>query len=228
MTTTDSTEPPVDDIDETAVEEFAGHLFSLFSGGALTYLVEIGRRTGLFAAAAGQPQTCEALAERAGLNERYVREWLAAMVTGGILEYDPSTAHYWLPREHAVCLNRGAADLAPVAALVTELGRHVTAVTEAFRSGGGVPWEAYKPEIHDLMDIIWGPLYEEALVDTILPLAPGWWRGCVRAPASPTWRAGPARSSSSSPRRSLGAPSWATTSIPTASSAAAPGRRPGD
>jgi len=173
MLITESTNGPIDDIDEAAVEEFAGHLFGLFTGGALTYLIEIGRRTGLFAAAAGQPLTLEELAERAGLNERYVREWLAAMVTSGIYEYAPSTAHYWLPREHAICLTRGAADLAPVGALVTALGRHVDAVTEAFRSGGGVPWEAYKPEIHDLMDLLWGPLYEETLVDTILPLAPG-------------------------------------------------------
>jgi len=168
----DSTSRPVADIDETAVEEFAGRLFGLFTGGSLTYLVEIGRRTGLFDAATG-PMTCHELAERAGLNERYVREWLAAMVTGGIFEYDRSTTHYWLPREHAICLTRGVADLAPVGAFVTELGRHVAAVTDAFRSGGGVPWDAYKPEIHDLMDILWGPLYEETLVDTILPLAPG-------------------------------------------------------
>jgi SAM-dependent methyltransferase len=173
MTLTPSAEIPDGDIDETAVGEFAGHLFGLFTGGALTYLIEIGRRTGLFTAATGQSLTCEALAERAGLNERYVREWLAAMVTGGIFEYEPSTDHYWLPTEHAICLTRGAADLAPVGAFVTELGRHVTAVADAFRSGGGVPWDAYKPEIHDLMDILWGPLYEETLVDTILPLAPG-------------------------------------------------------
>lgn len=176
MTTIDtnnSTTASHADIDEAAVEEFAGRLFGLFTGGALTYLIEIGRRTGLFDAAAGQPMTCAQLANRAGLTERYVREWLAAMATGGIFEYDAATGRYWLPREHAICLSRGAADLAPVGALVTELGRHVAAVTDAFRSGGGVPWDAYKPEIHDLMDILWGPLYEETLIDTILPLAPG-------------------------------------------------------
>jgi SAM-dependent methyltransferase len=170
--TLDSSIPTVTDIDETAVEAFAGRLFGLFTGGALTYLIEIGRRTGLFDAATA-PASCPALAERAGLDERYVREWLAAMVTGGIFEYDPTSAHYWLPREHAILLTRGAADLAPVGALVTELGRHVPAVADAFRSGGGVPWEAFKPEIHDLMDILWGPLYEETLVDAILPKAPG-------------------------------------------------------
>jgi SAM-dependent methyltransferase len=171
MTITDPTRQPVD-VDADAVEQFAGHLFSLFTGGVLTYMIEIGRRTGLFAAA-DEPLTSGELAARTGLDERYVREWLAAMVTGGIVEYEPSRARYWLPREHAVCLTRGAPDLAPVGAFVTALSRHVDAVTEAFRSGGGVPWEAYKPEIHDLMDMLWGPLYEETLVDAILPVVPG-------------------------------------------------------
>jgi SAM-dependent methyltransferase len=177
MSTTDTptTDTPIEsvDIDEQAVEEFAGHLFGLFTGGALTYLVEIGRRTGLFASAAGRSLTSEELAQKAGLQERYVREWLAAMVTGGIFEYEPPTGRYWLPREHAACLNGGSGDLAPLAALVTELGRHVGAVGDAFRSGGGVPWDAYTPAIHDLMDLIWGPLYGELLVDAMLPAVPG-------------------------------------------------------
>jgi SAM-dependent methyltransferase len=45
---------------------------------------------------------------RAGLKERYVREWLGAMVTGRIIEYDPATRRYWLPREHAASLTRAA------------------------------------------------------------------------------------------------------------------------
>jgi SAM-dependent methyltransferase len=173
MTETDRTDHPAAaaDIDATAAEDFAGRLFGYFTGGALTYLVEIGRRTGLFDRSS-EPMTCEELARRAGLSPRYVREWLGAMVTGGIFEYEPSSGHYWLPSEHAVCLTRGAADLAPVGALVTDLARHVPAVTEAFKTGGGVPWEAYKPEIHDLMELLWGPLYEDTLVDVILPMAP--------------------------------------------------------
>jgi len=51
-------------------------------------MIDIGHRTGLFTAAAGAA-TSEELADRAGLTERYVREWLGAMVTGGIVDYDP-------------------------------------------------------------------------------------------------------------------------------------------
>ena len=79
MTTT--SEPST--IDDQAVEEFAGRLFELFTGAALSCLIDIGHRIGLFKAAAEGPATSAGLARRAGLVERYVREWLGAMVTAG-------------------------------------------------------------------------------------------------------------------------------------------------
>ena len=170
MTTT--SEPST--IDDQAVEEFAGRLFELFTGAALSCLIDIGHRTGLFEAAAEGPATSAELASRAGLDERYVREWLGAMVTAGIFEYEPSVTSYWLPREHAACLTGdGVENLAPVALLTTILARHVDGVTDAFRRGGGVPYDAFVPEIHDVMEALWGPMYRDLLVPAIVPLAPG-------------------------------------------------------
>ena len=63
-------------VDPARVEAFAGRLFELYTGGLLTFLVDIGHRTGLFAAAAAGPATSAELASRADLQERYVREWL--------------------------------------------------------------------------------------------------------------------------------------------------------
>lgn len=162
------------DIDGQATEEFAGRLFELFTGATLSCLIDIGRRTGLFDAAARGPATSEELANRAGLQERYVREWLGAMAAAGIFEYEASTATYWLPREHGACLSGdGPENLSGVALLTTILARHVPAVTDAFRHGGGVPYEAYVPEIHEALDALWGPIYANLLVPAYLPLAPG-------------------------------------------------------
>ena len=84
------------------------------------------------------------------------------------------TRTYWLPREHAACLTgSGVENLAPVALLTTVLGQHVPEVAEAFRRGGGVPYSAFLPEIHDVMDALWRPMYDDLLVPAILPLAPG-------------------------------------------------------
>lgn len=160
--------------DAQAADEFAGRLLQLYTGATLTCLIEIGRRTGLWDAVAVGPATSQDVATRAGLTERYVREWLGAMATGGVVEYEPAAGRYRLPRAHAACLTGDGVDnLAPLAYLAVVLAAHVPAVGEAFRSGGGVPYAAYLPELHDVMEALWGPVYDTLLVDHVLPLAPG-------------------------------------------------------
>jgi 2-polyprenyl-3-methyl-5-hydroxy-6-metoxy-1,4-benzoquinol methylase len=165
---------PQGTLDEARVEAFAGRLFELYTGGMLTLMVDLGHRTGLFAAAAAGPATSGELAGRADLQERYVREWLGAMATGGMVEYDPATRTYRLPAEHAACLTGpGSANLAPFSRLGTHLAKHVDAVARAFREGGGVPYAEYRPEFTDVMDALGRGVFDELLVDAYLPLVPG-------------------------------------------------------
>src|SRR5690606_16037520 len=139
----------------------------------LTFMIDIGLRTGLFEAAAAGPATSADLAKRAGLSERYVREWLGAIVTGGIMSYDASTRTYALPPEHAACLTgAGSSNLAPVSQLVTTLAEHVDGVVAAFRSGGGVPYERYRPRFTDVMDRLSRGTFDETLIPELLPLVP--------------------------------------------------------
>jgi 2-polyprenyl-3-methyl-5-hydroxy-6-metoxy-1,4-benzoquinol methylase len=160
-------------IDPTEIEQFAGRIVSIYTGSMLSYMIDIGHRTGLFTAAAARPATSEELASRAGLTERYVREWLGSMVTGGIVDYDPATSTYTLPAAHAAVLTEGPMSLAPMAALGTHLGKHVHQVARAFREGGGVPYEEFRPEFTDVMDGISRVFYDGLLVDVWLPLVPG-------------------------------------------------------
>jgi SAM-dependent methyltransferase len=160
--------------DQERAEAFAGRLFELYTGGLLSLMVDVGHRTGLFVAAAAGPATSAELAERADLQERYVREWLGAMVTGGILELDPEGRTYRLPAEHAACLTgTGSANLAPFSRLGTHLARHVEGVGRAFREGGGVPYSEFRPEFTDVMDGLGRGAFDELLVDAYLPLVPG-------------------------------------------------------
>ena len=50
---------------------------------------------------ASTPPTSHELADAAGLDERYVREWLGAMTTGRIVEYEPATGQ--LPAAGGAC-----------------------------------------------------------------------------------------------------------------------------
>jgi SAM-dependent methyltransferase len=161
------------ELDPQQLETWAGKVLSIYTGSMLSYMIDIGHGTGLLAVAAQGPGTSEELASRAGLHERYVREWLAAMVTGGVFEYDPATRTYALPAEAAAVLTGGPLPLAVLAGLQTHLGKHVHEVARAFREGGGVPYSAYRPEFTDVMDQIGRTLYDTALVDAYLPLVEG-------------------------------------------------------
>ena len=88
------------------VEGFAEKVIEILSHGMFSLMISVWHRAGLFDAMSGlRPSTSEEIARVAKLDERYVREWLGAMVTVGTVEYDPATCKYHLPpQEHAVCL----------------------------------------------------------------------------------------------------------------------------
>jgi SAM-dependent methyltransferase len=157
-------------LDEARVEQFAGRLMASYTEATVTLMIDVASRTGLLEALAAGDGTSADLADRAGLVERYVRECLGALVTGGIVEYDPATRRYALPPEYAVCLTGpGSLNLTPLARLNTLLARHVDGVTQAFREGGGVPYEEFRPEFTDVVDAANRGLLDEQLTAGILP-----------------------------------------------------------
>jgi SAM-dependent methyltransferase len=155
--------------DPAKVEALAGKLTQICTGGLLSYMIDLGDRTGLFAATAAGG-TSQSIADRAGLHERYVREWLGSMVTSGIVDYDPSTAAYLLPPEHAVLL-QGPGSMAPLAHANTTLGHHVDDIARVFREGGGLPYETYVPQFTDAMDGMGRGAFDQFLISNYLPLA---------------------------------------------------------
>jgi SAM-dependent methyltransferase len=120
------------------------------------------------------PSTSQQIAEAAGLQERYVREWLGALVTGRIVEHDPLAETYALPPEHAAWLTRAAGpnNLAVVAQFMPLLAQVEQPLIESFRLGGGVPYAAY-PRFQPVMAELSGAGYDSALIQTVLPLVPG-------------------------------------------------------
>jgi SAM-dependent methyltransferase len=158
-------------LDDARLEAFAGRLLSSYTESMVTLMIDVGFRTGLLDTLAADSGTSAEVAERAGLVERYVRECLGALVTAGIVEYDPATGRYTLPPEHAACLSGpGTLNLAPISQLTTLLAKHVDGVAHAFREGGGVPYDAFRPEFTRVMDGLSRGLMDEQLIDGILPV----------------------------------------------------------
>jgi ubiquinone/menaquinone biosynthesis C-methylase UbiE len=161
-------------LDTQKSEAFAGRLIGALNEGALCLMTAIGHRTGLFDAMRdAPPMTSAELAERAGLDERYVREWLGAMVTARVVEIDPSTRACTLPPEHAAFLTRaaGADNMAVFAQYISVLAGVEEDVIECFRKGGGVPYSRY-PRFQAVMAEDSGQSVLSSLQSHILPLVP--------------------------------------------------------
>jgi 2-polyprenyl-3-methyl-5-hydroxy-6-metoxy-1,4-benzoquinol methylase len=162
-------------INEEKADAFAGQMLDTLNKAALALMISIGHQTYLFDKLAGlQPSTSEEIALAAGLNERYVREWLGAMVTGRIVEYDKERQTYSLPVEHAAFLTRAASpnNLATTAQFIPVLGAVEQQIIECFKNGGGVPYSEY-PRFHSVMAEESAQTVLSALTDAILPSAPG-------------------------------------------------------
>jgi len=162
-------------VDVARSEAFAGRMMDILNGAGLALMTSIGHQVGLFDAMASlPPSTSHQIAETAGLNERYVREWLGAMVTGGVVEYDPAAQSYALPPEHAAWLTRAAGtnNLALQAQMIPLLAQVEQPLLDCFRNGGGVPYSAF-PRFQRLMAEDSATVHDAALVKTILPLVLG-------------------------------------------------------
>ncbi len=161
--------------DPRKADAFAERVLAVLNHGALSLMLSIGHRAGLFDAMRRLDfASSAAIADEAGLQERYVREWLGAMVTGGIVEYDPEDGRYRLPPEHAAVLTREARpnNLAATAQWIPLLARVEDEVLDCFERGGGVPYAAYD-RFHQVMAEDSDQTVVSALLDAILPLVPG-------------------------------------------------------
>ena len=160
------------EMDTAKAEAFAGQMVGVLNGGMLSLMLSIGHQTGLLDKMGELPPSSSAdIAKAAGLNERYVREWLGAMVTGDIVDYDPAEKTYRLPPEHAAAITRvaGPNNLAAMLQMVPMMARVQQGIIDSFRNGGGVPYSAFA-DFHKLMAEVSGAVHDASLVDTTLPL----------------------------------------------------------
>ena len=167
---TTSAAPP----DPAAIDAFAGHLLAVLNHGSLCLMLSIGHRTGLFDVMSGRaPSTSSEIAAAAGLNERYVREWLGAMATARVVEVDEH-GRFTLPAAHAASLTRaaGAANMAPFAQYIAILGEVEDDIVRCFREGGGVPYSRFR-RFHEVMAEDSGQSVLSSIASHILPLVPG-------------------------------------------------------
>jgi 2-polyprenyl-3-methyl-5-hydroxy-6-metoxy-1,4-benzoquinol methylase len=162
-------------IDQAKSEAFADQMLSILNHGALSLMISIGHKTRLFDTMSNMaPSTSEQIATAAGLNERYVREWLGAMVTGRIVEYDPALRTYYLPGEHAEWLTGsvGEQNLAFETQYIVLMANVQEKIVECFYRGGGVSYASF-PDFLRLIGEESKQVVDASLLQIALPLVPG-------------------------------------------------------
>jgi hypothetical protein len=161
--------------DTGKAEAFSEKLLKTLNYGSLSLMMSIGHRTGILDAMRSlPPSTSRDVAEASGLNERYVREWLGAMVTAGVIDVDPTSTRYTLPAEHAAFLTRaaGADNFAVFTQYIGLLGSVEDKIVECFKKGGGVPYEDFL-RFHAVMAEDSGQSVLSSLEAHVLPLVEG-------------------------------------------------------
>ena len=162
-------------LDQAKMEAFVHKVLGDTSATLTTTLAAIGDRLGLFKALATHgPSTSVELASRTGINERYAREWLGGMASAGYLAYDPPSHRFALPPEHAPALvqENGPVFFGGVYQEITALVGILDPLTEAFRTGGGIPQSAYSDHMWDGIERFTNIWFENLLIQQWIPAMP--------------------------------------------------------
>ena len=154
--------------------DFSNYLIDVINKSSLSIMLSIGHRTKLFdVLSVLSPSTVEEIASKSKLNERYIKEWLGAMVTGKIIEYDSFTNKFWLSKEKAQYLTRGnnIYNFSASMQWIPILSQVEDEIVECFVKGGGVPYSSYN-RFHEVMAEESYQTVVVGLIKYILPLVP--------------------------------------------------------
>ncbi|MFW6283973.1 MAG: class I SAM-dependent methyltransferase [Desulfosalsimonas sp.] len=158
------------------MDDFAKKMAGILNGGALNLAMAIGYKNRIFDTLQdmGRPATAAQIAAASGLNERYLKEWLAIMVTGEIItpgknQEDENT--YYLPPEHASFLTRKSGNnnlgvYTQEIPLLTSCA--MESVSRGFQTGEGIPFSQY-PDFQQFMSQLADAKHEQVLLSEFLP-----------------------------------------------------------
>ena len=164
------------EIDMTRLEAFMGQVVTDMGAVISAPFMVIGEKLGLYKAMAGAgPLSSTEVAEKAGVAERSVREWLRNQAAGGYVTYDPDTDSYTLPDEHAMALADEESPVYVLGAfeLIESLYADGEQITESFRTGKGMGWHEHDHRLFRGTERFFRPGYKAHLVAEWIPALDG-------------------------------------------------------
>jgi ubiquinone/menaquinone biosynthesis C-methylase UbiE len=163
------------EVEQSKVECFMNRVVADTSGLAVTVMAALGDRLGLFKdLATNGPTVSSDFAKRAGINVHYAKEWLAGMTSAGYLKYDPTSKHFTLPAEHRPVLSQeeGPFFIGGTHQMILGMLTILELLEKDFRSGRGIPMEAYNSNTWKGMERDMIGLYKAKLLQEWIPAMP--------------------------------------------------------
>lgn len=164
------------DLDPKELGRFSYLVFSKLEGAVTAGMIHLGDRLGLYRclAEAAAPLTSLELAEAAGLDERWVREWAYNQGAARVIEVDDHERFSLSPVARAVLADPdhpafGAGSFHNLPQTMAALPR----LPEAFRTGVGLAYDEHGPECADGIGRGFEPWMNAFLVPTVLPALDG-------------------------------------------------------
>jgi SAM-dependent methyltransferase len=158
------------------LEAFVGKMVGDLGVAISAALVIIGDKLGLYKALAeGGPANSAELAGRAGVTERYVREWLSAQAAAGYVSYDKAAGRWFMAPEQAMVFadEGGPAFMAGAFELLSAVFKDEPKITEAFKTGQGVGWHEHDVCLFRGTERFFRPGYNANLVSSWIPALEG-------------------------------------------------------
>ncbi len=162
-------------MDQQKIDGFAERIFNEVNGAMSTLNLYLGHRLNLYKAIADAGAvTPSQLAKQTNYSERYLREWLECMASGGYLDHNPATGSFGLPPEHAAILldrdNRAYA--IPFVCYIPSFASVLPELIKAFRTGGGVPYERYGADLLEAIGMGNRPMFINDYATKWIPAMP--------------------------------------------------------
>ena len=161
-------------MDADRMKEAARNIAGTLNGTMTAVMIHLGDRMGFYRALAdGNARSSQQLADELSLDERWVREWLHQQAAAGILQHedgsfrlDEETAVLLSNENHPAFLGGNFSHLPQQIAVADKL-------PEAFRTGLGLPYDAFGPEGAIGVERGFAPWFRSLLVPMALPRLPG-------------------------------------------------------
>ena len=163
-------------LNKSRLNELLGKMVTEMGAAANGTLILLGDKLNLYKTLVKEgPLTSEELANLTGTAERYIWEWLAAQAASGFVEYNPHTNQFYMLPEQAAILGDENSPLLMTGGFysISSMYHDEPKISEAFKTGKGVPWGDHDNCLFCGVEKFYGPSYKSSLLSEWLPALDG-------------------------------------------------------